>query len=484
MPEDDLNVMGGPRRPARPGALTGFYRDGCCNTGPEDHGLHVVCTEVTAAFLAFARREGNDLVTPVPQAGFPGLKPGDRWCVCAGTWRRAYEAGVASPVVLAATHEETLAVLPISALRNTRSTFSRRHTRTSHVRVCLKIVYDIGTPSAGRPLKTVFLLFDSLNRHALSCYARRRAADAELRPACGARRHVRPHYVGSMPCMPARRDIQTGRLNFLHRGWGPLEPFDHSIADMLREQRRLHPPDHRPLPLLRGRRHAASTAATRRGSSSAARRRTSGGRAIAPDVEALSRALPRARSMISRPTSTRSCRTTSIARVSREDRRVPAGAVLRRPARFPRRASCRRQLAAASRMLRSARAVLRARALPRGAEPDALGGKIFDWPSYGRADIDPGAARATARQLLRARRRLRSSSRASCSTTSIAHDLWRDTCLIVSDRSRPAARREGVPRQEPSALLQRGGAHPALDRARRASQARAASQRRSPRPST
>ncbi len=96
---------------------TGFYRDGCCNTGPEDVGLHVVCTEVTREFLEFARSNGNDLITPAPQYHFPGLKPGDRWCVCAGTWRQAYEAGVASPVVLAATHEETLAVIPLDALK-------------------------------------------------------------------------------------------------------------------------------------------------------------------------------------------------------------------------------------------------------------------------------------------------------------------------------------------------------------------------------
>ncbi len=80
-------------------------------------GLHVVCTRVTAEFLAFARAQGNDLVTPAPEYDFPGLKPGDRWCVCAATWRQAYEAGLASPVVLAATHEETLAVVPLEALK-------------------------------------------------------------------------------------------------------------------------------------------------------------------------------------------------------------------------------------------------------------------------------------------------------------------------------------------------------------------------------
>jgi len=117
MPEDDHNVLGGELAQCSLAPLTGFYRDGCCNTGPEDHGLHVVCTQVTAAFLEFAREQGNDLVTAVPEFGFPGLKPGDRWCVCAGTWRQAFEAGVASPVVLAATHEETLAVIPLDSLK-------------------------------------------------------------------------------------------------------------------------------------------------------------------------------------------------------------------------------------------------------------------------------------------------------------------------------------------------------------------------------
>jgi uncharacterized protein (DUF2237 family) len=117
MPFDDRNVLGGVLAPCSTSPRTGFYRDGCCNTGPEDLGLHVVCAQVTAEFLVFARAQGNDLVTPVPEFGFPGLKPGDRWCVCAATWRQAYEAGLAPPVVLAATHEETLAVIPLDALK-------------------------------------------------------------------------------------------------------------------------------------------------------------------------------------------------------------------------------------------------------------------------------------------------------------------------------------------------------------------------------
>ncbi len=111
------NVLGGTLAPCSTSPRTGFYRDGCCNTGAEDLGLHVVCAQMTAEFLRFARSRGNDLITPAPEFGFPGLKPGDRWCVCAATWREAYEAGVASPVLLTATHEETLAVIPLDALK-------------------------------------------------------------------------------------------------------------------------------------------------------------------------------------------------------------------------------------------------------------------------------------------------------------------------------------------------------------------------------
>jgi uncharacterized protein len=114
---DEKNVLGGALALCSASPRTGFYRDGCCNTGTEDQGLHVVCAQMTREFLEFARAQGNDLVTPAPEYGFPGLKPGDRWCVCAGTWRQAYEAGVAAPVVLAATHEETLAVVPLAALK-------------------------------------------------------------------------------------------------------------------------------------------------------------------------------------------------------------------------------------------------------------------------------------------------------------------------------------------------------------------------------
>ena len=117
MAGEDRNVLGGALEACSLAPRTGFYRDGCCNTGPEDAGLHVVCARVTRAFLEFAREQGNDLVTPAPQYAFPGLTPGDRWCVCVATWRQAYEAGVAPPVVLAATHEETLAVVPLAILK-------------------------------------------------------------------------------------------------------------------------------------------------------------------------------------------------------------------------------------------------------------------------------------------------------------------------------------------------------------------------------
>jgi uncharacterized protein (DUF2237 family) len=117
MADDDRNVLGGRLEPCSMSPRTGFYRDGHCNTGPEDHGLHVVCVQATRAFLEFARDQGNDLITPVPQFRFRGLKPGDRWCVCAATWRQAYEAGVAPPVIAEATHEEALAVVPLAALK-------------------------------------------------------------------------------------------------------------------------------------------------------------------------------------------------------------------------------------------------------------------------------------------------------------------------------------------------------------------------------
>ncbi|MCA9557464.1 MAG: DUF2237 domain-containing protein [Myxococcales bacterium] len=111
-----LNVLGQPIAPCSHQPLTGFFRDGCCNTGPEDRGRHVVCALVTAEFLRFSREKGNDLSTPVPQFGFPGLKPGDRWCLCALRWREALEAGVAPDIVLEATHQSALEVVGLDDL--------------------------------------------------------------------------------------------------------------------------------------------------------------------------------------------------------------------------------------------------------------------------------------------------------------------------------------------------------------------------------
>jgi uncharacterized protein (DUF2237 family) len=114
--EPDRNVVGGELLECSAKPLTGFYRDGCCATGPEDVGSHTVCVLVTEQFLTFSRRAGNDLSTPQPQFGFPGLTPGDRWCVCAARWLEAHESGSAPPVLLAATHERALELIEIDTL--------------------------------------------------------------------------------------------------------------------------------------------------------------------------------------------------------------------------------------------------------------------------------------------------------------------------------------------------------------------------------
>ena len=113
----ERNVLGAELEPCGTDPLTGFFRDGCCRTGPEDRGSHTICAVVTAEFLEHQRRIGNDLSTPVPEYGFPGLVPGDRWCVTAANWARAYRAGVAAPVVLASTHESVLSIVPLTALQ-------------------------------------------------------------------------------------------------------------------------------------------------------------------------------------------------------------------------------------------------------------------------------------------------------------------------------------------------------------------------------
>lgn len=106
--EHSRNVLGEKLQSCSERPLTGFFRDGCCNTGPEDAGVHTVCVVMTAEFLEFSKACGNDLSTPLPDFGFPGLKPGDRWCLCAPRWREALDAGMAPLVVLAATHEASL----------------------------------------------------------------------------------------------------------------------------------------------------------------------------------------------------------------------------------------------------------------------------------------------------------------------------------------------------------------------------------------
>lgn len=112
----DRNVLGGPLEVCGRDPLTGFFRDGCCSTNAEDIGSHTVCAKVTAEFLEYSKATGNDLSTPAPSFGFPGLKDGDRWCVCAGRWKEAFDAGKAPPVYLRATHERALQHVPFEDL--------------------------------------------------------------------------------------------------------------------------------------------------------------------------------------------------------------------------------------------------------------------------------------------------------------------------------------------------------------------------------
>lgn len=111
------NVLGGTLATCSLDPLTGFFRDGCCNTGPMDHGTHTVCVTVTSEFLQYSFSRGNDLITPRPEFRFPGLKPGDRWCLCASRWEEARQMGVAPPVHLDATHRKTLAIVDIAHLK-------------------------------------------------------------------------------------------------------------------------------------------------------------------------------------------------------------------------------------------------------------------------------------------------------------------------------------------------------------------------------
>ena len=116
--ETARNVLGGKLEPCSRNPVTGFFRNGCCETGPDDLGLHTVCAVMTAEFLAYSKSVGNDLSTPQPAYHFPGLKPGDRWCLCAPRWKEALDDGQAPPLVLESTHEETLAIVPLGVLRD------------------------------------------------------------------------------------------------------------------------------------------------------------------------------------------------------------------------------------------------------------------------------------------------------------------------------------------------------------------------------
>jgi uncharacterized protein len=115
--ETQKNVFGEPLEVCSLSPRTGFYRTGCCHSGPEDVGVHTVCTEVTGEFLAFSKSRGNDLSTPRPEFDFPGLEPGDRWCLCAARWQEALEAGAPPKVVLTATHERTLEIVNLADLK-------------------------------------------------------------------------------------------------------------------------------------------------------------------------------------------------------------------------------------------------------------------------------------------------------------------------------------------------------------------------------
>lgn len=113
----EKNILGGILKPCCLKPLTGFYRDGACRTGPDDHGTHIVCAKVTAEFLEFSKSRGNDLITPSPENRFPGLKPGDKWCLCAGRWKEALDFGLAPPIILESTHEKALEFVPLEILK-------------------------------------------------------------------------------------------------------------------------------------------------------------------------------------------------------------------------------------------------------------------------------------------------------------------------------------------------------------------------------
>ena len=115
--EASVNVFGEPLETCSEYPMTGFFRDGCCNTGGEDTGSHTICVQISAEFLEYSRFRGNDLSTPIPQFGFPGLKPGDKWCLCAARWLEAHTQGMAPKVFLRGTHKRALDIVPIDVLR-------------------------------------------------------------------------------------------------------------------------------------------------------------------------------------------------------------------------------------------------------------------------------------------------------------------------------------------------------------------------------
>jgi uncharacterized protein len=114
---ESRNVLGGKLEICSISPMTGFLRNGCCETGPQDIGSHVVCAQVTQEFLAYTKSRGNDLTSPFPMFQFPGLKPGDKWCLCVSRWKEALEAGFAPPIVLSATHEAALSVVALEILK-------------------------------------------------------------------------------------------------------------------------------------------------------------------------------------------------------------------------------------------------------------------------------------------------------------------------------------------------------------------------------
>jgi uncharacterized protein (DUF2237 family) len=120
--DPSLNVLGGPLQPCSVAPLTGFFRNGCCDTGPQDRGVHTVCALMTAEFLALSKYLGNDLTTPRPEYGFAGLRPGDRWCLCAIRFLQAHEEGAVPKVRLEATHLRTLDIVPLDVLQTHAAT--------------------------------------------------------------------------------------------------------------------------------------------------------------------------------------------------------------------------------------------------------------------------------------------------------------------------------------------------------------------------